>query len=219
MERYLHIFKKTALFEDFTSKEILSMLNCLDAKIVNCKKNMPLILAGNDIKQIGIILSGRLRIQKEDVHGNIIVIDELTDGETFGEAFVCAGISQIPITVWAVAASEIAFVDYAKIIRTCHSACSFHTKLIQNMLKTIAEKLIIMNQKMSIIQKNTIREKLMAYFEICIEKNGLRQFTVPFNRSALAEYIGVNRSAMSRELSKMQSDGIIEFSGSKFHIL
>lgn len=218
MEHFIGTLKTSNLFSEFQEQEIQAILKCLGAYTRTYQKEEAVWLAGDQIREVGIVLAGTVRIQREDFDGNLVIVEELGPGDMFGEAFVCAAIPFVPINVWTKTKAEIIFLDYSRIIATCSSACSFHTKLIKNMLKIFADKLIRLNQKNSILQKNSIREKLMAYFESCTAQAGERTFVIPFSRSALAEYLGVNRSAMSRELGNMKKDGLIDFDGNCFRI-
>ena len=218
MEKYLSVLKSAKLFHNFSDHEVLPMLRCLSSRVASYRKEQALFIAGDALTQVGIVLSGTLRIQKEDMNGNAVIVTKLNSGDMFGEAFVCAGLSRIPVSVWASACADVLFIDYMKIITTCPSACSFHSKLLGNMLGIMAQKLILLTQKMDIVQKKSIRDKLTAYFETCVNENESRRFSIPFNRRELAEYIGVNRSAMSRELGKMQDEGLITFSGDEFYV-
>ena len=219
MEAYLHVLQKVNLFQGLSNAEILSVLKCLGTRVTGYPKDGAVMLAGDAPERVGIVLGGRVRIQREDMDGNLAVIDEIAPGGMFGEAFACAGVARIPVSVWATEETEILFLNYAKIIAVCPSACNFHARLIRNMLRGIAGKLIALNQKLDIVQKNTIREKLAAYFESCVQKSDTRRFTIPFDRNTLAEYLGVNRSAVSRELGKMRDEGLLTFRKNDFTLL
>jgi CRP-like cAMP-binding protein len=129
----------------------------------------------------------------------------------------CAGIDRSPVTVQAAEDVEILFIDYKKIITTCPSACPFHARLIENMLKLVAKKNLMLNQKLEILSKRTTREKLLCFFDT--QRGSSQRFTIPFNREELARYLCVDRSAMSNELCKMRDDGIIRFRKNVFDVL
>jgi CRP-like cAMP-binding protein len=164
-----------------------------------------------------MVLSGSARVIKEDENGNVMILTELAASELFGEAFACAGIEQSPVTVLAAEDSEILCIDYKKITSSCSSACGFHSKLIENMLKIIAEKNLLLNQKIEILSKRTTREKLLAFFDA--QRGAAKKFSIPYNREELAHYLCVDRSAMSGELCKMRDEGLLKFHKNKFEIL
>lgn len=219
MKKYLELLRNTVLFKEINDKDLESMLKCLNARKQSYPKNEVVIMADNEITAVGIVLNGTIQILKEDISGDRIIVDELNDGDLFAETFVCAGVKKSPVTVQTVTPCEIMFIDYNRIITTCSAACSFHTNLIQNMIKLIAQKNIMLNSKLDIISKKTTREKLFAYFAIQMNKSGGNKFEIPFSRDELADYLCVNRSAMSRELCKMRDENIILFNKGDFEIL
>jgi len=193
------------------------MLTCLSARTVSYDKDQVIMLSGETITSVGLVLSGSVIIIKEDVEGRIVILSEHTVAEVFGEVFACAGITQSPVTIQAAEDSEILFLDYKRIITTCTAACPYHTMLIQNMLKLVAVNNLNLSQKIDILSKRTTREKLMSYFDL--QRGVSKKFTIPFNREELANYLCVDRSAMSNELGKMRSEGLVRFSKNEFEIL
>ena len=152
--------------------------------------------------------------------GNRNILTNISQSGLFGETFVCSNIKYIPVTVVAFTKCEILFIEFQKITKFCPSNCNFHNTLINNMLYIIANKNILLNNKIEILSAKTIRDKLISYFNIQINNsNNNSKFTIPFNRDALADFLNINRSSMSRELSKMRDDGIIKFNKNKFEIL
>lgn len=219
MEKYLDSLKKLSLFKGLDDKEILFVCNCLGARVHSYEKDEAIFFTGEEIKEIGILLKGILRIEKEDIRGNLTVVEELSELQMFGEAFVLGEVKKSPVSVWAKSKAEVIFIDYNKLIKTCPSSCSFHNTVIKNMLRILAEKLILINAKLNIVQKSTIREKLMSFFEYNAQRNDSTEFDLPFNKTHLAEYLGINRSAMSRELSNMKDAGLIEINKNKIKLL
>jgi CRP-like cAMP-binding protein len=209
--------KNNPLWDGIEYGDFGKMFNCINAKTRIYKKSEIVLLSGDSVKFIGLVLSGGVRIIKEDADGNSMILTELAASELFGEAFACAGIMHSPVTVQAAKDSEILFIDYKKIICSCSSACSFHSKLIENMLKIIAEKNLLLNQKIEIISKRTTREKLIAFFDL--QRNAAKKFSIPYNREELANYLCVDRSALSGELCKMRGEGLLKFHKNKFEIL
>ena len=175
-------------------------------------------MEGDPVEAVGIVLSGKVRIIKEDFNGNVSIIGELLEGDIFGEAMICAGIKHSMVTVQAAQLCEIMFLDYRKIISLCSFACEYHKELIRNMIVLIANKNIMLTQKMEIIVKRTIREKLLSYFEFQSKAAKSRKFSISFNRTELADFIGTDRSSMTRELNNMQRDGLIRFSKNNFEL-
>ena len=217
MKKIFETAKNNPLFQRIAYSDFELMYGCLSARTASYKKDDVILLSGDTVNFVGLILSGSVRIIKEDVDGNIAILAELSVSDTFGEVFACAGVSQSPVTIQAAENSEVLFFDYKKIITSCSSACPFHARLIENMLKLVAQKNLLLNQKIEILSKRTTREKLLCFFDI--QRGAAKKFTIPFNREELAHYICADRSAMSNELCKMRDEGLIRFKKSTFEIL
>lgn len=216
MEKYLDLLKTVSLFANVDMSDIKSLLNCLSAKTERFKENETIFLAGNKAEFVGIVLSGQVQVVKEDFYGNKNIVASIEKGQLFGEAFACADLKILPVSVFSAEDSEIILIDYRKIITTCSNTCSFHSKLIYNMLRIVANKNIILSQKIEFISKRTTKEKLLAYLSSEAKKAGSNSFSIPFSRQELADFLSVDRSAMSAELCKLRDSGVIEFNKNKF---
>jgi len=155
----------------------------------------------------------------QDAAGNAGIINELGEGDIFSESIVCAGLRESMVTVQAADRSDVMFIDYRKVITLCPSVCGYHLKLIENMIELIATKNIMLNRKMDIVTKRTIRERLLGYLDIRSKEAKSRKFDIPFSRTELAFFLCVDRSAMTRELNSMVKDGLIRFSKRSFELL
>jgi len=193
------------------------MFGCIEAKTRNYEKGDIILLAGDRIDYIGLVLSGSVKISKDDIDGNTTLLTELAASELFGEVFAGAGIDHSPGIVRASEDREILVMEYNKVINTCPNTCSFHSKLIENMLRLLAEKSLVLNQKIEILSKRTTREKLLLFFDT--QRGTAKKFTIPYNREELAQYLCVDRSAMSSELSKMRDEGLIHYRKNDFEIV
>ncbi len=218
MEKYLDVLKNVSLFRNFDEEKIKCLLKCLSVKTENYRAKEAIFLAGNKFEYMGIVLSGHVQIVKEDFYGNKNIVSSVEKGQLFGESFACADIKIIPVSVFAAEDCEIMLIDYRKIIRTCQHNCPFYSKIIFNMLRIIANKNIMISQKMEFISKRTTKEKLLAYLSLEAEKAGSNTFSIPYNRQELADFLSVDRSAMSAELCKLRDSGIIEFNKNKFSL-
>ena len=218
MKKYLEILKKVALFNGIGEENLQGLLICLGIKIVHYNRGQTLFSSGTDTLSLGIVLSGQVHIVKEDYYGNRHIIACIDAGNIFGEAFVCAEIKTLPVSISAITESDIMFIDYHKIIAPCSNACAFHGKLIDNMLKIIARKNILLSQKIDLISRRSTREKLLAYLSFQAENAHSSHFSIPFNRQELADYLSVDRSAMSAELCKMRDEGLLQFNKNQFEL-
>jgi len=195
---------------------MLAILRCFSVRVKKYSKNEIIFLAGEKIGRVGIILTGKVNIIKEDYEGNRSIIAEFQAGNLFGEAFSFADAENITVTVISSIDSEILFIDANKIFTICPSACAYHSRLIRNMLEIISAKNILLNEKIDVISKRTIRNRLLTFLQLQSQKYTSNSFSIPFNRQELADYLCVDRSALSAELSKLQSEGLLTFSHNEF---
>lgn len=219
MKKNLYILRTSPLFSDIDEKDLLSMLNCLSARKAVYNKDTYIFSAEDIVTDVGIVLSGSVNVIKEDFWGNRAILTKTQTGELFGEAFSFAGARKLPVSVVASEKTEVLFVDFRKITTMCSSTCTFHAQLIQNILKILAQKNIMLTQKLEHIVKRTTREKLLSYLSEQAIKSASNNFTIPFNRQELADYLSVDRSAMSNELSKLRDEGILDFSKNNFALI
>lgn len=202
---------KIPLFKDIDAKPAQAMLACFNSEIVSYQANDVIIHTGSKITKIGIVLSGYVSISKLDLYGHRNIITYLNVGEIFSEVFLSAGLDISPVTVTSGNTTTIMFIDYHRIIRNCSHICQSHTQLIQNILSMMSKRNIHLTEKLEIIGKRSIREKLKAYLTNILEKTARDNHTVSIDlsRQELADYLCVDRSALSREISNMQQQGII----------
>ncbi|NLZ38191.1 MAG: Crp/Fnr family transcriptional regulator [Firmicutes bacterium] len=218
MKDILPAIKKSPLFYGIDENELLSMLACLSAIRKSYDKNEYIYRAGEAVTTVGIVCCGSVQVIKEDFWGNRAIISQLTTGDSFGEAFSCAQVGLISVSVVAAEQAEVLLLDYKKIITTCSSNCTFHSHLIQNMLKILANKNIELTQKVEHMSKRTTREKLLSYLSAEAMKRGSNVFEIPFNRQELADYLSVDRSAMCNELSKLRAEGLLSYKRNHFEL-
>lgn len=216
MKEFFPVLSRCTLFEGISLEELTGMLGCLGATATTIKKNNPVFSEGDPAKYVGIVLDGSVQIVQDDYYGNRSILARAEPGELFGESFACAGISALPVSIIATEDSTVLRIDCCRITRSCSNACEFHNRLILNLLQVMAEKNLSFHKKLEITAKRTTREKLMAYLLWQAKAQGTDSFTIPFDRQGLADYLGVERSAMSAELSKLRKDGVIDFERSRF---
>ncbi len=219
MKKYIPVLKKTKLFAGVGDDEINSMLSCLGARLCTYKKGAYVFRQGEHINDISVLVEGNLHIQKDDYWGNRSILGQIAVGEMFGEAYVSPENSILLNDVVAIEDSAVIFFDVKRIITTCPSACRFHSIVVQNMFFAISEKNRRLVQKLGHMSKRTTREKLISYLSEEAKKQNSASFTIPFNRQQLADFLSVDRSAMSNELCKMRDEGLIEFEKNCFKLL
>lgn len=219
MKNIIPLLKKTTLFKDIQETDLGHLLSCLDAQVVNYTKGQFIWLQGDANYKVGIVLDGKINIIKEDILGNRNLIAGIESPNIFGESIVSSDATQSPVSVQAAENSKILLIDFLRLVKTCASSCAFHTRLIQNMLKIIAQKNLYLNEKIDYLKRTTTKQKVAAYLLNHITDKSKLEVIISLNREELADYLGVNRSALSRELSSMRSEGLISFSKNIFVIL
>ena len=219
MKEFFPILETCPLFDGIDLKDLSSMLTCLGARVSNYQKNQVIFREGEAANYVGIVLSGAVQIVREDFYGNRSIVARIESSELFGESFACAGVAALPVSAAAAEDSRIMLIDCRRLTVSCTSACSFHSRMILNLLQVVAAKNLIFNQKIEITSHRTTREKLMAYLLMQAKQNKSSSFTIPYDRQALADYLCVDRSAMAVEIGKLRKDGIIACEKSRFELL
>ena len=218
VEKYQLVLKYSTLFWGIEEQDLLHMIQCLDGRVIAYGKEEEIYHSGDTVQSVGVVLSGSISIIQNDFWGNRSILGTAQQGELFGEAYACLQNETIPYTVIANEKSEILFLDVKRVMTTCCSSCHFHTHLIQNLLKVMAQRNLSLTQKMRHMAKRTTRDKILSYLSAESEKQKSRSFQIPFNRQQLADYLAVDRSAMSSTLGKLKEEGVIDFYKNQFQL-
>ena len=219
MKKYFEVLRRCPLFFGIADENLIAMLGCLGAKVEFFDKKYTILLEGNPAKYICIMLSGSAQIIKTDYYGNRSIIYSVEPSELFGESFACSESNSLPISVIANEPSEVMFIDCRHILHTCSNNCGFHQQLIFNLMKGLAIKNIAFHKKIEITSMRSTREKLLTYLMIQAKKSNSDIFDIPFNRQELADYLEVERSGLSSEISKLKKEGIIDCWKNHFKLL
>jgi len=219
LQKYLKILRKCALFAQIKDEDLLRMLTCLGAKVAQFDKKYTIFAEGSVAKYIGIVLSGSAQILQVDYYGNRSILSNIIPGDVFAEAFACAEVSALPVTVIANEPSEIMLIDCSHILHTCANNCGFHQQLIFNLMKDLATKTILFHQRIEITSKRSTREKLLTYLTMQAKRVGSNSFDIAFDRQELADFLEVDRSGLSAEISKLRREGILESTKNHFELL
>jgi len=219
LEQYYSVLKKCALFRGVDETVYPHLLDCMNANVKHYNEEEYLFLAGDEINQVGIILSGKTQIQKENLAGNKHIIAILEPSHLFAEGIVCTASRLSPVTVQAMEASAVLQIPYERIIKVCGNSCVYHLGLIQNMMMVLGEKNVNLNWKLELLTLKGMREKLASYLINASVSNGSKMFQIPLNRTELADFLNVSRTSMCRELSRMKDEGLIDLYGRSFKIL
>lgn len=207
------------LFEGIEPDEVSKLLSCLGSRVKSFKKGSTVIAQGAPVDSLGVVVSGHVQVSRNDYDGNRIIMADFGPSQVFAESFVCAGVNRSPVIVQASEDATVLFLPFRHLVTSCETACSFHNRLIMNLVGLLARKNLFLNAKLDIASRRTIREKVLAYLDV--ESRGVRsrEFEIPFSRSELADYLSVDRSALSRELGAMRDEGLISFVKSRFRVI
>ena len=219
MEKYIEILKNTKLFSDVEDADILAMTNCLNAQIKEYKKGDYIFRQGDTLDCLCIVLDGCVHIQSDDYWGNRTIISEINIAEMFSESYAVYGTAKALNDAIAIKDSVVAFFNVDRIMTVCSNGCRFHSMVTKNLLISLTHKNRMLIQKLTHITKRSTREKLLSYLSSQSKIHNSNSFSIPFNRQQLADYLSVDRSAMSNELCKMRDEGLIEFNKSNFTLL
>ena len=199
-----------SLFDGIENGELEQLLPCLGGRRVFFDEGEYILMAGGRADQVGMVLSGSVLVFSDDFWGNRTILAHVERGGLFGEACSFARVECL---------TEVLFTNCERIITVCPSACEFHNRLVRNMLKILAEKNMTLTQKIGHMGKRTTREKILSYLSEQAKKAGGESFTIPLNRQEMADYLAVDRSAMSKELGRLKEEGQISFHKNQFQLL
>ena len=219
MEKYSALLSSAPLFAGIDPSDLQNMLQCLSARIMTAAKGDPVFLEGDPAGFVGLVLEGSVQIVRDDFYGSRSVLTHAQPGDIFAEAYACADVAAMPVSGYALSECKWMRLDCRKMLTVCSNSCGFHNRLVKNLLGLTARKNLQLSAKIQFMSQKTTKAKLMAYLSQQAKDQGSTSFTIPFHRQALADYLGVERSAMSAELSKLRKDGILECKGPHFHLL
>ena len=218
MRLYWNIIRRARLFDGIDDGNLERLLECLAAKTVNFQKAAWVFRVGDQAKYIGLLLEGVLSIQQDDFWGNRTIVTKVVPGQLFAESFACTPGAMLNVDVFAETAAIVLFLDVQRLMTLCNSACDFHNRVMRNLLFDMAGKNLRFNEKLTHMAQRTTREKLLSY----LSAESLRQkssvFDIAYTRQQLADYLAVDRSAMSNELGKLRNEGILSFRKNHFRL-
>ena len=208
----MELLRQSHLFDGISDEDCEHLINCLNPTVASYSKNELVYPAEENVALIAIILYGSARVFLEDFFGNTNIVTVLDKGDIFDDI----AIEKSEITIRALSQLQIMFIDYQRLLSICQSSCEYHIQALSNLIWLLADKNRKLNEELWVLRKRTMREKLLAYLHIYAKKAGSSKFSIPLNRAGLAEYLKVDRSALSRELCLMRDEGILEFYKSSF---
>lgn len=211
--------KQTALFAGLGTKEIVQLLDCVRARRVRFAKDELIIEEGNQIHEFGILLSGCARSIKWDASDKLIIITLLEKGSEIGVLLAASPERESPVSVQAQENVSMLLIPYERLIAHCGKACLGHERLLRNYIGIVAEKGLVLHERLDCLLKPTVREKILSYLLRIASEQQSQSISIPMNRNEMAEYLNIERSALSRELSYMKRDGLIAYHRNRFWLL
>lgn len=219
MQQYFSQLEACSLFQGIRAADMPQLLGCLAGRRASYPKDAFILCAGQQPRELAILLQGTAMVIREDVWGKRSLVQQLAPNDIFAESYVFADAQPLMVSVIAVKACQVLFLDGSRILSTCERACGFHNRLLMNLTRSIAGKNLALNRKMALVTMRSTREKLLSYLSQAAQATGSASFAIPLNRQELADYLCVDRSAMSAALSRLRREGTIDFHRNQFQIL
>ena len=216
MEKFYNQIKNSPVFFGINEEELKEMLECFNARIKSYDEGEIIIRQGDMITNIYLVLEGTVNIEKDSYWGRRIIVSQLGVNDNIALAFVASKNIESSIDAVAATKAKLLLLSYQKCTTMCQNVCKKHKLLINNLFEILSKENIELIQKIENISQKSIRDKLLTYLSNEAKRNKSNIFEIPFNRQDLADYLNIDRSAMSFELSKMQKDGLIKVEKNKF---
>lgn len=218
MEKYLFILRNSPFFQGMADEEILSILQCVSAAVVKKEKDAYIFRIGDSTDSMGLVLSGSVLAVQEDLWGHRNIVSRIGVGESFAEPFASTPGAVLNVSIVASEDSEIMLLHMNRLMQTCATACPHHNKLIRNLVSVMSQRVLNLNDKITHMGKRSTRDKLLSYLSAESLRQGRLSFDIPYDRQQLADYLCIERAAMSVELSKLQKDGLLKTTKNHFEL-
>ena len=218
MEQYLFILRNSPFFQGMTEEEILSVLHCVNAMVQHKQKDEYILRVGDRTESMGLVLRGSVLVLQEDLWGHRNIMHRIGPGEYFAEPFAATAGSVLNVSVVADEDSEIMMLNMERFLKTCPHACAHHGRMVRNLVSVMARRVLDLNEKLTHMAKRSTREKLLSYLSAESIRQGKLAFTIPYDRQQLADYLSVERAAMSVELGKLQKEGLLKTNRNHFEL-
>jgi CRP-like cAMP-binding protein len=219
MEDIIKEIKNNSLFFNMSEEEIKFVLQCSNSTVKDLRDNHALFEKDQKVKKLGIVIEGVLNLVSRKYNGNRVIVTTLEKNDLFGEALIYASEGNSPYDLVSSGNSKVLLIPYKIFSNMCFNNCSFHAQLIKNMLTILSDKIVMLNNKMNILNAETLKGRIAVYLLSLQKKSNSMIFNMPMNRQELAEFLNVKRPSLSRELSNMQKENIIEVYRSSVKIL
>ena len=199
------------LFQSIEEEHVQELMICLNAHVRRYRRGQFILFDGENVFHVGIIIHGFVHMMKEDIWGNQTLLTYMSKGDLFGESFALRRVTDSFVSFHSASDTQILFLDIRHILTPCKNNCVFHQRLVRNMFDLLGHKNIQLMEKIDILSKNTLREKILAFLSMQAQQQDSKYILLSLSRTEMANYLCINRSAMIRELSAMRDDGLIDF--------
>lgn len=206
------------LFKGISKEDLEPVLKLMNCEIKHYDRDEFIINAGDKFSRMGIVSSGSVMVMEEDYWGNRSIINKMETGDIFAEAFISAGVTTIPVSVMADTAADVILLDFNRAMKEVTSLEAVSCLMV-NMVSILARKNIMLTGKMRHITKRTTKEKLLSYLSAQAKRTGSNSFKIPFNRQELADFLSVDRSALSSQLSSLKDEGLLKYHLNEFTLI
>ena len=204
---------KTPILEGITREEQEQMRVCFGVREERFRAGETVYDFAEGRKYLGLIARGSAVIQRIDRQGSRTILEHLESGGVFGEMLMFENVAGDSITVVAEEPCRVWLMAADQGTKRCENACAHHTQVVENMFQLVAEKATSLYERVEVLSRRSIRDKLLCYFSLLAAKSRGGEFSLPFSLSALADYISTDRSAMMRELKKMRDEKLVDIQG------
>ena len=207
--------EELSLFQEIESFDIFKMIKCFDGKIMSYKRDSTILSNVTNSNIMGVVLSGNASLIRYDYNGNRTIIESLETNSIFGKTF---SYLDNEVSVVATTDCEILLLNYSSLMNRCKKNCSCHIRLIDNVFNLLSQKIIDLNERVEVLSKRSIRDKVLTYLNLLAKKKGKKSFYLPFTYTELADYLSIDRSAMMREIKNLKDEGFLISNGKKITI-
>ena len=218
MKEMLSVLRTSGIFSGISEEETEKMLHCLEVRPETFQKDEYILRAGDRVEAFGLVITGKVMIIQEDFWGNRNILAAVGAGHCFAETFACSPGAVLNVSVIAETNVQVLFLNVKRILTTCPSTCSHHNRMIRNLLSELAEKNLRLNEKITHLGQRSRRAKILSYLSAEAQRHGSAEFDIAFSRQQLADYLSVDRSGLSMELSRMQEEGLLEYRKNHFKL-
>ena len=219
MQTDLLSLKNTSLFAGINEADLQKLRQCLNAREKRLDREAFVLHAGDEIRNVYFIVSGSMHIIDEDFWGNRSIIETMPKDTLFGEAYVFSSMENHLVSVIAAEDSVVLEINPTKLFENCANGCQCHSQLIKNTLHIVSEKIVYLTTKLGHVMQRNIKEKILSYLSVCAQREKSKSFNIPYSRQQLADYLCVDRSALSHELSRLEKQGMISYHKNHFELL